>query len=289
MDIGIGLPAAIPGSEGRRLLDWARSAEDHGFSSVGVLDRLVYDNFEPLIALTAAASVTERVRLLSNVILGPLRKNAALFAKQAASLDRLSNGRLVLGLAVGGREDDFTASGVDYHQRGRLLDALIEECKRIWSGEPRGTAGAIGPKPVSPGGPQILLGGQTPASLKRAATYGSGWIAGGGGPQVVAQAAPAVREAWRTSGRADQPRLVGLAYYALGPQAQARAQAYLSDYYAFAGVYRDMVVQGALTSEDRIREAVAAYAHAGCDELILGPCDPDLAQVDAVASVVLQR
>ncbi|MBV9324040.1 MAG: LLM class flavin-dependent oxidoreductase [Chloroflexi bacterium] len=67
MDIGIGLPATIPGIEGRRLLEWAQCAEERGFTSVGVIDRLVYDNFEPLIALTAAASVTERVRLVGHL------------------------------------------------------------------------------------------------------------------------------------------------------------------------------------------------------------------------------
>src|SRR5262252_8700213 len=113
MDIGIGLPATIPGIEGRRLLEWARRAEERGFTSLGVIDRLVYDNFEPLIALTAAACATERVRLLTCVLLGPLRANPALFAKQAASLDRLSNGRLVLGMAVGSRDDDFQTSGLD--------------------------------------------------------------------------------------------------------------------------------------------------------------------------------
>ena len=287
MDIGIGLPATIPGIEGCRLLDWARRAEERGFTALGVIDRLVYDNFEPLIALTAAASVTERVRLLTSVLLGPLRANPALFAKQVASLDRLSNGRLVLGMAVGGRDDDFQTSGLDLHQRGKQLDHLVDEARRIWAGESRGTAGAIGPRPVSQGGPQLLFGGQSPASFRRAAKYGSGWIAGGGGPQAVAQGGAAAREAWAAAGRTDKPWLVGLAYFALGPQAREHAASYLGEYYAFAGPYRDMVVQSALTTENQVHDALAAYGATDCDELILAPCDPDIGQVDALAAVAL--
>src|SRR3954447_10868551 len=118
MDVGIGLPATIRGVQGEQVIEWARRAEARGFSSLGTIDRLVYGNYEPLIALAAAAAVTERIRLATTILIGPQRANAALVAKQAASLDRLSQGRLVLGVAVGGREDDYEASGVDFHERG---------------------------------------------------------------------------------------------------------------------------------------------------------------------------
>src|SRR3954454_19953012 len=127
MDIGIGLPATILNVDGRLLIDWAQQAEQRGFSSLGTIDRLVYGNYESLIALTAAAAVTERIRLTTSILLAPLRTNHAEFAKQAASLDRLSNGRLVLGLGVGAREDDFRASGVDLGSRGKETDALLEQ------------------------------------------------------------------------------------------------------------------------------------------------------------------
>src|ERR687889_1634132 len=144
MDVGIGLPSTIPGTTREQLLEWARRAEARGFSTLGTIDRLVYGNYEPLMALAAAAAVTERIRLATTILIAPYRANAALVAKQAATLDHLSGGRLVLGVAVGGREDDYTASGVDFRARGRRFDEMLEQWSRIWAGEDFGTAGGIG-------------------------------------------------------------------------------------------------------------------------------------------------
>src|SRR5690349_15795719 len=126
MDVGIGLPNAVRGVDRAGIVDWAQRAEAAGFSSLGTIDRLVYGNYEPLIALAAAAAVTERIRLATNILIAPLRANAALVAKQVATLDHLSEGRVTLGVAVGGREDDYEASGVDFRTRGRRFDAMLE-------------------------------------------------------------------------------------------------------------------------------------------------------------------
>src|SRR5215203_3271615 len=112
MELGIGLPNTVPGTTGDQLTDWARAAEEAGFSTLGTIDRLVFPNYEPIVALSAAAAVTERIRLATDVMLGPLRMNPAMIAKQMLSLDALAGGGcVVLGIAVGAREDDYEISG----------------------------------------------------------------------------------------------------------------------------------------------------------------------------------
>src|ERR1700755_1198003 len=127
MDIGIGLPNTGPGVSKAGIVDWARTAEAAGFASLGTIDRIAYGNYESLIALAAAAAATERIRLVTDILIAPLRSNTALFAKQTATIDHLSGGRLVLGLAPGGRADDFTLGDVDFHRRGRIFDAQPED------------------------------------------------------------------------------------------------------------------------------------------------------------------
>ena len=111
MQVGVGLPSTIPGAQGQIILEWACRADEGPFSSLGVLDRLVYDSYDPLITLGAVAGVTHHVKLATTIIIGPLHNNS-LLAKTAASLDALSGGRLVLGLAVGARKEDYDASGL---------------------------------------------------------------------------------------------------------------------------------------------------------------------------------
>ena len=146
------------------IVDWAQRAEGVGFASLGTLDRLVYANYESLIALAAAAAVTERIELVTDILIAPLRSNTALLAKQAATIDSLSGGRLTLGLAPGGRRDDFEASGVDLSARGRLFDRQLDEITAVWRGE-RG----IGPAPRPGGRPGLLIGGRADAAYQRAA------------------------------------------------------------------------------------------------------------------------
>jgi alkanesulfonate monooxygenase SsuD/methylene tetrahydromethanopterin reductase-like flavin-dependent oxidoreductase (luciferase family) len=280
MDVGIGLPATIPGAGREQLLEWARRAETRDFSSLGTIDRIVYPNYEPLIALTAAAAVTRRIRLATTILLAPTRANGALLAKQAASLDQLSGGRLVLGVAVGGREDDYAVSGVEFHTRGRRFEAMLEQWRRIWAGEE-----GVGPHPLD-GRVPLIIGGQADVAFERAARYGDGWIMGGGTPDMFREGAAKLESAWRAAGREGAPRTMSLAYFALGDGAEQAADEYLHDYYAFLGEMADMIAGGAATDAATVKQYVEGFAAAGCDELVLFPCSADPAQVDLLAEAI---
>jgi alkanesulfonate monooxygenase SsuD/methylene tetrahydromethanopterin reductase-like flavin-dependent oxidoreductase (luciferase family) len=282
MEIGIGLPNTVPGTEGRALIDWARQAEEAGFSTLGTIGRLVYPTYEELIALTAAAAVTSRIRLTTNVLLAPLYTNTALLAKQAASLDRLSGGRLVLGLGLGGRDDDYAASGVPMKNRGHRLEEQVAEMKAIWSGEQR----SIGPEPVRSGGPELILGGSTQASFDRVARLADGWIMGGGSPEMFAGGARAVDAAWEKAGRQGRPRKLALAYFALGPDARAQADGYLLHYYDFAGDVAAQIAASAAISVEMVKSYTAAFESSGCDELILVPTASNPDQIRLLAEAI---
>jgi alkanesulfonate monooxygenase SsuD/methylene tetrahydromethanopterin reductase-like flavin-dependent oxidoreductase (luciferase family) len=289
MQIGVGLPSTIPTTTGADVLAWAHDGDAAGFSSLGTLDRVVYGNHETIPTLAAAAAVSSRARLTTSVLIAPFRGNGTLLAKQLATVDSLSAGRLTVGIAVGGREDDYAATGSDFRGRGAVFDAQLGEMRAVWSGEERGTAGAVGPAPRQEDGPPLLIGGNGARAVRRVVSGGAGWISGGGGPDSFTQGAAPVRKAWQEAGRPGAPRLVALAYYALGPDAADLARGYLADYYASLGEYAYLAVSGALTSPAALREQVAAFADAGCDELILFPCSPDREQLRRLADVTLGR
>lgn len=286
MKIGIGLPTTIPGATGSQVVDWARRADAAGFSCLGTIDRIVYPNYEPLVALGASAAVTERIELTTAILILPSRASAAIVAKQAASVHALSGGRLVLGMAVGGREDDFQAAGAPFEHRGRRFEEMLDEMKRLWAGEKRGYAGGVGPD-VSADPPTIIVGGQVDAAFRRAAKYGDGWIMGGGPPEYFAGGVEKIEAAWRAEGRDGEPRKQSLTYFSLDEDPDAAAQTTIGDYYAFAPDYAEMAVAGIAKGEKEVKERVRGFEQAGCDELIMFPASPDPGQVDRLAAAVL--
>jgi len=279
MDVAIGLPNAVPGTSGGQLAEWARRADAHGFSSLGTIDRIVYGNYEPLVALAAAAAVTKRIGLCTSVLLGPLRGNAVELAKQALSLQALSAGRFTLGIGLGGRDDDYELSGIELRGRGRKLDAMLETIGKVWAGDEVG--------PSIEGTPRLIVGGHADASFARAARFADGWIAAGSGPEQFAVGAEKAKAAWAEAGRDGEPRLAALAYFSLGDRAEEDASAYLGDYYAWLGEeVAEMLVAGVPKDVDAVRQFVAAYEESGCDELILFPSSSDPDQVDLLADAV---
>jgi alkanesulfonate monooxygenase SsuD/methylene tetrahydromethanopterin reductase-like flavin-dependent oxidoreductase (luciferase family) len=287
VEIGYGLPNTVPGTTGAQMLEVARRADAAGFSTLGTIDRIVYQNHEPLIALSAAAAVTERIRLTPAILILPYRISAATVAKQTATLHVLSGGRLVLGVAVGGREDDYEAAGARFTDRGRRMDEMLDEIKRLWAGEERGFAGGVGPD-VSDDPPPIIVGGQADAAFRRAARIGEGWMAGGGPPEALPDAAAKLQSAWKAEGREGEPRTMALAYFSLDDDPEREARETLGAYYAFLGDYADMVVSGAAKGEDAVKQRVQAFRDTGlCDELIMFPVSSDPDQVDRLAAAVL--
>jgi alkanesulfonate monooxygenase SsuD/methylene tetrahydromethanopterin reductase-like flavin-dependent oxidoreductase (luciferase family) len=263
------------------------SRRSQGFPGVGSLDRLVYPGYEALISLGAAAAVTERVRLTTQVLLAPWRLNAALLAKQVATVQRLSGGRMVLGIGLGAREDDYKASGITTEGRGDRLTEMIEEMLRIWEGEERGTAGGIGPPLGDLGRPKLLVGGGVDAAFRRAAKFGDGWTAGGVPPEQFAKGAEAVRAAWGEEGREGNPRLTALAYFGLGPTGVEDAERDLGHYYAWLGDETASAIAGsAATDEDGVAAYIKGFGDAGCDELTFFPTSIDPQQVDLLADAV---
>lgn len=281
MRIGVGLPTSTPPlgarHRGRELLDWATRAEAGPFTSLGVTDRLVYDCTDPLVALTAAAAVTTRVRLVTMVAIGPIRP-AAVLAAQAASLDALSGGRLTLGVSLGARPDDYDAAGGSWRGRGKQLSDQLAAMRDIWEGT------SVGPRPASDGGPDLLVGGGSGAAFLRTARFADGYVHGGGPPRAFASAAERARAAWTDAGRPGEPQLWGQAYFSLAdPDAGA---AYLRHYYAFTGAFAERVAGGLLDSPKAVRELVAGYAEGGCDELVLLPATSDPSELDRLADAV---
>ncbi len=285
MDIGIGLPNTIPGTPGTVLVEWAQRAEQRGFAGLATIDRVAYPNYDSLISLAAVAGATTRIGLFTNILIAPLYAPAML-AKAAASVDQVSNGRLTLGLAVGGRPDDFAAAGRDFHTRGRVFDETLDVLHRAWRGEP--VAGGdipVGPTPVRDQRVPILIGGTGDYSIRRIREWGDGWTSGGQPPEQAAPFAARVRDAWQEAGRQGEPRIAALTYFSLGDDDASRQ--YLRHYYGFLGDYVDMIAEGALRTPQAVRDTIKGFEDGGFTEVYLDPTVASLDQIDRLADVVL--
>jgi alkanesulfonate monooxygenase SsuD/methylene tetrahydromethanopterin reductase-like flavin-dependent oxidoreductase (luciferase family) len=284
MKIGIGLPNTLD-VPGPTVVEWARQAEERGFSTLGTIDRIVYPTYDSLTALAVAAGATSRIGLFTDILLTPLYPPVWL-AKASASLDAMSGGRLTLGLGVGGRADDFQAMHRPMHRRGVLMDQALDLLHRAWAGEPvTGDDFPVGPPPANGNRIATLIGGASDAAIRRTVAYADGWTSGGGGPQALAQMAEKVRQAWRDAGREDEPRIAALHYFGLGDPDASRAS--LRKYYGFLGEWVDAVAESAVRSPEAIREIAKQFEDQGCTELVFMPTVPDLDEVNRLADAAL--
>jgi len=286
MKISIGLPTAVPGVSAKLFPEWAIRAEAAGFARLGTISRIAFDSHDELIALAAAAAVTSRIGLATTVLVAPPRETVIL-AKQAATLDQLSDGRFVLGVGVGWRDDDFLATGKRFGDRGALLDRQIEQMRSIWRGEPVNAGVApIGPSPVTPGGPQIWLGGMAPPALRRAGRLADAFIAPPAPLEMARAMVEQVQSAAAESGRGRLP-VIGSGYFALGPEVEAGRRA-MRAYYSFGGEeMADRMTRGMLSDRDSIAAHLEQTRQLGADEIFLWAASGDPAQVDALAKLTL--
>jgi alkanesulfonate monooxygenase SsuD/methylene tetrahydromethanopterin reductase-like flavin-dependent oxidoreductase (luciferase family) len=286
MHVSIGLPSTIPGVPGALLFEWTQQAEVGPFTSLGVIGRLVYPNYEPLITLAAMAGVTRRIRLLSAALLAPLY-NTGVLAKQTASLDALAGGRLTLGLGIGDRQDDYQAAPSSFQQRGRRFDEQLALLKRVWSGQPLSeSVGPIGPAPIQQGGPELLIGGRADVALKRIARWATGYLSSESSPQRALSHYQRVEAFWKAAGRDGRPRFVGITYFGLGRGAKEHIQTYLREYYAFRGSAAETIVNAASSTPAMVKETLRKFADIGMDELLFWPCLARLDQIERLTQLV---
>jgi len=294
--VGIGLPSAIPGATGELVLDWARRADGGPFSTLGVIERVVYPAYEPMVTLAAAAGATTRIRLMTTIVLAPLR-SAALLAKEAASLNELSGGRLTLGVGIGGRfaQGDFSAVGASFHDRGRRMDDMLACMRRIWAGEAPSDGLEPIRLPTSPNAPEVLIGCYRPAPLRRAARWGDGFLGAPGEPAYMTAWAAArdnralydiLLEFWKHESRSGRPRFVVGMYYGMGPNAAERASDYIRGFYSFLGSAAEKVAATLPTSGGAVKDTMRAFEDVGADEIIMWPSIADLDQLDRLADLV---
>ncbi len=276
------LPTMLP--HGRHeLLAWCRGIDEGPFSSLAVPERVTYTSHSLTVQLAAAAALTERVRLWSTIIILPAH-DAVQTAKDMASIDQVCDGRLTVGVGVGGREHDYKAVGASFGHRWQTMDDQVATMRRIWAGEaPFEGADPVGPPPVQPGGPPLAAGVMGPKAIDRAAR----WAQGVDDPttitsidaEALAERRQRIVDAWQAAGRDTPPHFSASLWYALGPDAERQLGDYVFNYLKIFsdGFARHMAESAPVHNATALRQAVDAAWAAGCDELFLVPTttDPD--------------
>lgn len=291
MQVGLALPTMADGWTRSTFVDWCRIADDGPFSSLSSGERITFHNPEVLTTLAASAALTERVRIITNVVVTPWHATT-LLAKQLATIDVISNGRLDVGVGVGARGQDYESLDAPMSHRHQRLDDQVAELRRLWSGEPA-VPGAppLGPGPVQSGGPPLYAGALGPKSAARA----SRWAVGVSGfslnldVEELNGAAAMAEEAWRASGRPDRPRLLTACFYALGPDSAGTLERFTSAYFTIfgAGLAASMAELACLSNETALREALERVAaETPIDEVILVPAAVAPALADRTAQLV---
>jgi len=293
MDVGICLPYMERDLTRDRILGWCRAIERGPFSSVSCGERVTGYTVDMRTTLAAAAAVTERIRIVPSLYVLPMH-SAVQAAKEIATLDLLSNGRVTVTVGVGGRPGDYAAVGASMARRHERMDEQVAEMRRLWRGEPLAPGqDEVGPRPVQIGGPPIHAGVMGPKATRRAAAWADGvylW-SGNGKKSEIERSLRMVEAAWQDAKRGEAPRRVAGFWYSLAENAQARLSAYVFDYVKVLSEdgARAMAKSMDRSTPDAVRASLDAMEELGCDEVFLVPASSDLAEVERAAEVVARR
>ncbi|OBG78851.1 MULTISPECIES: LLM class flavin-dependent oxidoreductase [unclassified Mycobacterium] len=286
------MPVMEPDLNAAVLHQWANTVDDGPFSSLCWGERIAFDNPDSMTLLGALAAWTARVRLVTTVVV-PQLHDPVLLAKALATGDLLSGGRLTVGVGVGGRHEDYRAVGADLAtQTRRGMAERVAAMKRVWAGEK--TADSVlpvGPSPVQPGGPPLLVGSIGPKTIRDAA----GWADGLAGTTLDLDVAKqdqlfeVARAAWAQAGK-PAPRLITSFWFAFGPPDVSRAQIHrhLRRYMNWIPAdYVDAMAPGTgwAGSEDELLAVLRRFEGIGADEVQLIPTSSDVDQLRRAAEV----
>jgi alkanesulfonate monooxygenase SsuD/methylene tetrahydromethanopterin reductase-like flavin-dependent oxidoreductase (luciferase family) len=288
MRVGVWMPNAMPfGLERSFFLDWVRLADQAGFDTLSTLDRPNYDMWDPLVSLAAAAAVTERIRLATTTLPLPNR-NEVLVAKQAAVIDRLSGGRLSLGVSLGSRPDDYQVFGATLAHRVTRFRRQLATIRQVWAEARQSDReyGALGPPPVQDPGPPIWIGALSERARQRAVELADGFIFGGAArPSTIGPAVANMRPQVAEWGKPDFS-FNAVAYVAIGGEREfAEAVAHHERYYPVLPVPAEQAIHHGPI--DKIKDIVAEYAACGLDLLVLLPEVRSLRQLELLSEHVL--
>lgn len=293
MKIAICLPYMERELDRDRLMAWCRAIDDGPFSSLSCGERITGYTLEMRNVLAAAAVLTSRVRIVPSLYVLPMH-SAVWAAKEIASLDVLSAGRVTLCVGVGGREVDYRAVAADFSQRHARMDAQVAQMRAIWRGEPPFEgADPVGPEPVQAGGPPILAGAMGPLAIARAAEWADGiyGFSMSGDPAPVAHWYELADAAWTAAGRSERPQRVSGFWYSLADDADERLKRYVFDYLEVLSPAAARAIANTMTmsTADAIRAGLDAIEALGCEELYLVPATADLSEIERVAELVDRR
>jgi len=293
VEIGICLPYMEDDFDRERLMAWCRRIDEGPFSSLSCGERITGYTLEMRTTLAAAAVLTSRVRIVPSLYVLPMH-SAVWAAKEVATLDLLSAGRVSLCVGVGGRAHDYRAVGSSFEHRHQRMDEQVAVMRQIWSGEPPFPgADAVGPSPPQQGGPSILAGVMGPKATRRAAAWAQGiyGFSMNGDAEKTGQMLEQAEEAWRNAGRESGPRKVGGFWCSLADDADRRLKSYVHRYLKIFGDDSARAIAATMTRSkpSEIRSAIDGMESVGCDEIFLVPATADLSELDRLSELVDRR